>query len=147
MAVYKRFEDVPVWQEAARLYHSVLDFLLIPSLAVSVGFRNQLDRAGLSVSNNIAEGFERMSTKELVSFLAIARGSAGEVRSMVRVIALRDSMKVHLNPIKEIDQLPENCGKQIGGWVRALEEAPIQGKRYVGLQNSNRKIDKGSAIP
>jgi hypothetical protein len=44
MAAYKRFEDLPVWQEAARLYHSVLDFLMVPGLPVSVGFRAQLDR-------------------------------------------------------------------------------------------------------
>jgi four helix bundle protein len=47
---------------------------------------NQLQRAALSISNNIAEGFERGSTKELLNYLYIARGSAGEVRSMLCVM-------------------------------------------------------------
>jgi four helix bundle protein len=52
------------------------------------GLRDQLERAALSVSNNIAEGFERGSTNELLAFLYIARGSAGEVRSMLKYSAV-----------------------------------------------------------
>jgi four helix bundle protein len=73
MAKYNRFEELPVWQEAGRLYNSVLDFLEEPGVPLSAGFRNQLDRAALSVSNNVAEGFERSTTNELLSFIAIAR--------------------------------------------------------------------------
>jgi four helix bundle protein len=86
MAKYTRFEDLPVWQEAAQLYCSVLDLLEESNDSFSFGFRSQLDRASLSVSNNIAEGFELMSTAELLAFLEFARGSAGGVRSMVAVI-------------------------------------------------------------
>src|SRR5262245_28260765 len=78
MAKYERFEELPVWQEAARLYNAVLDLLEKPGAVLSPGFRNQLDRAALSVSNNIAEGFERSTKAELLAFIAIARGSAGE---------------------------------------------------------------------
>ncbi len=46
------------------------------------GFRDQMQRAGISVMNNIAEGFERQSDIEFARFLNIAKGSAGEVRSM-----------------------------------------------------------------
>jgi four helix bundle protein len=46
-------------------------------------FRDQLDRAALSVSNNIAEGFDRGTTSELLAFIYIVRGSAAEVRSML----------------------------------------------------------------
>jgi hypothetical protein len=63
MPKYKTFEELPVWQEAARLYNRVLDILEEPNLPLSSSFRNQLDRATLSVSNNIAEGFERLTTK------------------------------------------------------------------------------------
>jgi hypothetical protein len=73
MAKYQKFEDLPVWQEGARLYNRVLDLLEEPNVPLTPGFRNQLDRAALSVSNNVAEGFERVTTNELNAFLAIAR--------------------------------------------------------------------------
>jgi four helix bundle protein len=86
MPKYDRFEDLPAWKEAGRLYNQVLDLFEQTKVPLSAGFRGQLDRAALSVSNNIAEGFERGTTAELVSFLIIAKGSAGEVRSMVAVV-------------------------------------------------------------
>ena len=86
---YQRFEDLPVWQDAAKLYERVEILLELSEFSVTRGFRDQLDRASLSVSNNIAEGFERGTTKELLAFLYIARGSAGEVRSMLAVKSRR----------------------------------------------------------
>src|SRR4030095_13749994 len=85
---YRDFEDLPVWQAAASLYEAVEELLLDKDFLTSSGFRDQLDRAALSVSNNIAEGFERGTSNELLAFIYIARGSAGEVRSML-VIKLR----------------------------------------------------------
>jgi four helix bundle protein len=73
MPKYQNFEDLPVWQEAARLYNRVLDLLEEPNLPLSYGFRNQLDRAALSISNNVAEGFERGTNDELIAFLYIAK--------------------------------------------------------------------------
>src|ERR1017187_5866633 len=93
MSKYTKFEELPVWKEAARLYNRVLDLLEEPGVPLTPGFRNQLDRAALSVSNNIAEGFERVTTNELLAFLAIARGSGGEVRSMMAVVKDRPRLK------------------------------------------------------
>jgi 23S rRNA-intervening sequence protein len=136
MSAYKRFEDLPVWQETARLYHSVLDFLMVPGLAVSPGFRDQLDRAGLSVSNNIAEAYERMSTKELINFLGIARGLRRRSAFHDPSDSSRKSMKANVEYINIIEKFAESCGKQIGGWIRSFEQSPIQGKRYGSTNNS-----------
>jgi len=83
---YKRFEDLPVWQEAVELARSMYEFAALDPFRLHPGLRDQLERAALSISNNIAEGFERGTTNELLAFLYIARGSAGEVRSMMRVL-------------------------------------------------------------
>lgn len=83
---YRRFEDLPVWQEAAGLARAMYEFTALEALRRHPGLRDQLERAALSVSNNIAEGFERGTTNELLSFLYISRGSSGEVRSMLRVL-------------------------------------------------------------
>ncbi len=92
MPKYQHFEDTPAWQEAARLYNRVLDLLETHGSRFSSGFRNQLDRAALSVSNNIAEGFDRRTTAELEQFLGTARGSASEVRSMCLVVQARPGL-------------------------------------------------------
>ncbi len=130
MPKYERFEDLPVWKEAACLYNRVLDLLETPSLPLSPGFRNQLDRAALSVSNNIAEGFERATTPELLSFLAIARGSSGEVRSMVAVVKDRPKLKPFARSLQDISLNAQSCARQLTSWTSSIEQSPVQGKRY-----------------
>jgi four helix bundle protein len=131
MPAYQHFEELPVWQEAARLYNLVLDLLDAPDLPLSPGFRNQLDRAALSVSNNIAEGFERVTTNELLSFLAIARGSSGEVRSMLAVINNRPRLKRFGAALHHIRGLAESCSRQLTAWTSSIEDSPVQGKRHL----------------
>lgn len=78
----ERFEDLICWQKskdlAVKIYKSFKS-------SGDFGFRDQIQRAAVSVSNNIAEGFERRSNKEFTQFLYIAKGSAGEVRSMLYI--------------------------------------------------------------
>ena len=61
---YKRLEDLPVWQKAMELAQEVHDLTETAPFKKSHSLRDQLERAALSVSNNIAEGFERGMTKE-----------------------------------------------------------------------------------
>jgi four helix bundle protein len=130
MTKYQKFEDLPVWQESARLYNAALDLLEKPGLPLSSGFRNQLDRAALSVSNNIAEGFERITTAELLQFVGIARGSAGEVRSMMAVVATRPTLRSAATDFARIRTLAESCARQLTKWSKSIEASPIQGKRH-----------------
>ena len=131
MPKYEKFEDLPVWQEAARLYNRVLDLLEERDVPLSPGFRNQLDRAARSVSNNIAEGFERVTTHELTACLAIARGSAGEVRSMMAVVKDRPRLKPLARRLQEIRAMAESCARQITAWTGSIERSPVQGKRHL----------------
>ncbi len=144
MAKYQKFEELPAWQEAARLYNAVLDVLEAPGCPFSPGFRNQLDRAALSVSNNIAEGFERTTTVELAQFLGIARGSAGEVRSMMAVVANRTKMKPVARELARIRALAESCAKQLTAWTGSIEGGPVQGKRHLTPEVKERRavVDK-----
>ena len=118
MAIYERFEDLPVWQEAERLYNASLDLLQTQKLLLGPGWRLQFERAALSVSNNIAEGFERFTPNELRSFLVIARGSAGEVRSMVAVVVKRAELQLHVPRLQEIRKIAESCARQLGAWLQ-----------------------------
>jgi len=139
MAKYQTFEELPVWREAARLYNRVLDLLEEPNLPLSSGFRNQLDRAALSISNNVAAGFERLTTSELISFLAIAKGSGGEVRSMLAVIKDRPRLRPFIQKLREIRELAESCGRQLGAWMGSIEDSPVKGKRHLDARTWQAK--------
>ncbi|MFO7803801.1 MAG: four helix bundle protein [Desulfovermiculus sp.] len=91
MATFQRFEDLPVWQEAIHLADEVYNMTESREWKGSYSLRDQIERASLSVSNNIAEGFERGTTNELLAFLYIARGSAGEVRFMLCFLERRQA--------------------------------------------------------
>lgn len=131
MAKYQHFEELPVWQEAKRLYNAVLDLLEEPNVPLRPGFRNQLDRAALSVSNNIAEGFERSTTNELQAFIAIARGSSGEVRSMMAVVKDRPRLKRYMSALQRIRELAESCARQLTGWSGSIDRLPFDGRRHL----------------
>ena len=131
MAKYQRFEDLPVWQEAKRLYNAVLDLLEEPGVPLTPVFRNQLEPAALSISNNVAEGFERSTTKELQAFIAIARGSAGETRSMMAVIADRPKLKRYVVALRGIRSLAESCARQLTGWAGSIDNLPFDGRRHL----------------
>ncbi len=70
---YDRFEQLPVWQAAIKLGQQVYALTKATSFRRQRSLRDQLERAAVSVSNNIAEGFERGTTQELLTFLYIAR--------------------------------------------------------------------------
>jgi four helix bundle protein len=91
--------------------------------------QDQLERAAVSVSNNVAEGFERGTTKELLAFIYIARGSAGEVRSMLCLME-RLPRYVHLKAqISNLKSLSESCARQLRAWAAGLQESPIEGQK------------------
>ncbi len=79
---YTRFEDLPVWKDAIELAVRTFALSARPCFRGHSGTRNQLENAVVSISNNVAEGFERGTTQELLTFIYISRGSAGETRSM-----------------------------------------------------------------
>jgi four helix bundle protein len=83
---YNRFEELPVWKAAIELAVGVFALTGNQRFRGHAGTRNQLENATVSVSNNIAEGFERGTTQELLTFIYISRGSAGEVRSMLHLL-------------------------------------------------------------
>ena len=79
------FEDLVVWQRGIELVKEVYLVTSDGELKRDFGLRDQIRRAAVSIPTNIAEGFERASRKEYLLFLNIAKGSAGEVRSLLRV--------------------------------------------------------------
>ena len=79
MGTVKRFEDLEIWQLARKLLNLIYDDF---RNCKDFSFKNQITDAGISIVNNIAEGFSRESDNEFKQFLNISRGSNGEVRNM-----------------------------------------------------------------
>lgn len=82
MAQIQQFEDIIVWQKSKAL---TIDVYTICKIIKDYSYKDQIQRAAVSVTNNIAEGFERKSNKEFKQFLFISKGSCGEVRSLIRL--------------------------------------------------------------
>lgn len=132
---YERFEQLPVWQAAIELARKVYALTRRPLFRRERSLRDQMERAAVSVSNNIAEGFERGTTQELLTFLYIARGSAGEVRSMLCLFDAVFSGAPEFEDLKsEISDLKlqaEGISRQLRGWADSLQNTKITGQRYL----------------
>lgn len=128
---YRRFEDLPVWKDSADLARRMFEFTIVDQLRRHPGLRDQLERAALSVSNNVAEGFERGSTNELLAFLYIARGSVGEVRSMLKVLDGWSALSNFKSQISNLINESENISRQLYGWIENLKNSEISGQRHL----------------
>lgn len=101
----KTFEDLQVWQDARTFVKSIYELTSLENFRKDYGLKDQIQRAAVSIMNNIAEGFETDNNKEFRNFLGYAKGSAGEVRSMLFVA-------IDLNYISK-DKFDENYKQAI----------------------------------
>jgi four helix bundle protein len=131
---YERFEDLPVWIAAVELAHRVFDLVEDRTFDRLGDLRNQLQRAALSISNNIAEGFERGTTPELLTFIYIARGSAGETRSSLQFAAGRPELAHLKSQISNLKSQSESISRQLRAWAASLQNSDIPGQRRMTQQ-------------
>ncbi|MBP6054635.1 MAG: four helix bundle protein [Cytophagaceae bacterium] len=120
----KKFDDLMVWQKSVELTISIYASL---ELINDFGLKNQIQRASLSISNNIAEGFERGSDRDFKRFLYIAQGSCSEVKSMLYVATrlnyLKNESYITLN-----HQVTE-IGKMLFGLSNSLSDGSTRNFR------------------
>ena len=111
----ERFEDVIAWKKAQQLTLIVYrEFKILRDFS----FKDQIQRAVISIGNNIAEGFERQTNKELIHFLYIAKGSCGEVRSML-YIALELGY-IAKSKFQEMYNLSYEVSRILAGFIKKL---------------------------
>lgn len=132
---YQRFEDIPVWKDSIEVGRLVFVMTADRAFAGQGDIANQLQRAAVSISSNIAEGFERGSTAELIAFLYYARGSAGEVRSMLCLLE-RIERFLHLkSQISDLRSRTERVSRQVRAWADHLQSSEIKGQRHLNEQS------------
>ena len=128
MATFKQVEEIHAWQKARALCKRIYLITNDGRFAKDFGLCDQIRRAGVSVISNIAEGFERGGTKEFAQFLAIAKGSAGEVRAQL-YIAL-DQGYIDRDQFEELINEVDEVSKMISGLLGYLGRSGIKGTRF-----------------
>lgn len=134
---YSNFEDLPVWNAAIEFALRVFDFTEKHDFRGLGDAKNQLERATVSISNNIAEGFERGSTTELIYFLYVAKGSAGESRSMLLLCERSKRFSDFKFEISDLIGRAKSVSKQLNGWLESLKNTDIKGAKF--LTNKDRE--------
>jgi four helix bundle protein len=120
MPVYRDFEDLPIWKESRDLTVGIYKLTNEGKLAKDWCLTNQIRSASLSISSNIAEGFDRSSRKEFIRFLYIAKGSVSEVRSQILICI--ELGYVEKNESKILLDRTKSLAKQIGALISFLKK-------------------------
>src|SRR4051794_10848545 len=112
---YQSFEDLEVWQRACRLAVEIFQSF---SACKEYTLRDQIQRSGLSVPSNVAEGSERGSTKDFAHFLNIAKGSCGELRTQLYIarkldLIAKTAFEALIVESKELSKMLEGLRRSI----------------------------------
>jgi len=110
-----KFEEIVSWQKSKEL---TLKIYMLFKDTRDFDFRSQIQRASVSIMNNIAEGFERKSNNEFKYFLFVAKGSSAEVRSML-YLAL-ELKKISQDEFDDLYQLSIDISKLLSGLIKVL---------------------------
>lgn len=125
MATIEKFEDLLCWQKSRELTRLI--YLNFKSLN-DYGFRDQIQRAAVSVMSNVAEGFERGTKQEFLNYLFIAKGSAGEVRAQLYVAL--DNEYLNTETFKLLNGLVISCSRLIWSLIKSLKVSQFKGLQY-----------------
>jgi four helix bundle protein len=117
MAKFNRFEDIESWQRARKLSYNIYRIFKANK---DFSFRDQIQRASISIGNNIAEGFERKGNKEFCKFLFIAKGSSSEVRSML--YSALDLNYINKDQFQKLYEETIIISKMLSGLIKKLRE-------------------------
>ncbi|HQZ83612.1 MAG TPA: four helix bundle protein [Pyrinomonadaceae bacterium] len=128
MAKIERFEDIESWKLAREAVNLVYDATNGERFGRDFALCNQIRRAAISIMSNIAEGFERNGNKEFLQFLAVAKGSCGEVRSQL-YIAL-DQGYLGKETFGEISETLLTTSRLISGIMKYLRQSEHRGSKF-----------------
>lgn len=122
------FEDAEVWQKSRVLAQRIFELTQQDKFFRDFALKDQINRAIGSAMDNVAEGFERGGNKELIQFLSIAKGSAGEVRSQLYRARDREYLTT-----EEFDHLKDDIlevSKKLSNFIFYLKRSDMKGVKY-----------------
>lgn len=128
MTSIQRFEDLQAWKIARELTKDIYALTREGAFSRDFGLRDQICRSSVSIMSNVAEGFERDGDKEFVNFLSIAKGSAGETRSLLYV-ALDQNYIGETDFLNVSTKVIENS-RVISGLSNYLRQSELKGRKF-----------------
>ena len=128
MARIEKFEDIESWKLAREITKLIYAVSSTGDFCRDYALVNQIRRASISILSNIAEGFERGGNKEFLQFLAIAKGSCGEVRAQLYVAF--DQNYIDEEKFKEISSKLLETNRMISGLMKYLQQSELRGSKF-----------------
>ena len=128
MASIKRFEDFEAWKKARSLANAVYRLTTQGAFSRDFALRDQVRRAAVSVVSNIAEGFERGGNKEFAQFLALAKGSCGELRAQLYIA--RDQGYLSQAQFEALLAESMQVSRMIAALMQYLQQSEDRGNKF-----------------
>ena len=128
MATFQSFTEIEAWQKARELAREIYQVSNQGPFSRDFGLRDQIRRAVVSALSNIAEGFERNGTAEFVRFLAIAKGSVGEV--IAQLYVANDQGYITREEFDRLIALAAETGLMIGALMKYLRKSSMKGSKF-----------------
>jgi four helix bundle protein len=129
MAKINCFEDLEVWRKSRDLSRAIYQVTQRGSFSKDYSLKNAVNKTAGSIMDNIAEGFDRSGNKEFIQFLAIAKGSAAEVRS--QLYRALDRNHLEEPEFESLKAQVETISKQLAGLINYLKSSGYKGQKYV----------------
>ena len=123
-----RFEDLEIWQLARELYKLVFKITSEEPFCRDFRFRDQMRDSSGSISDNIAEGFERGGNKEFIQFLSVSKGSCGETRN--QSYRAFDSKYITQEVLDELLNLTDLISRKTANLIKTLKASDHKGVKY-----------------
>jgi four helix bundle protein len=136
MARIERFEDIEAWKKGREFRKAIYACGNVGEFARDFGLRDQIRRASVSITSNIAEGFERGGNREFIHFLANAKGSCGEVRD--QLYAALDEQYITEKQFTSLYDQALEISRMISGFIKYLQKSDLRGSKFKGREQPNQ---------
>jgi four helix bundle protein len=128
MARIERFEDIDGWKKGRELRRAIYNCSRNGAFGKDFALRDQIRRSALSITSNIAEGFERGGNKEFIQFLAISKGSCGELRD--QLYAALDEQYISADQFETLCKQAVEISRMISGLISYLKQSEMRGAKF-----------------
>jgi four helix bundle protein len=128
MASIQRFEEIEAWRKDRELTWRIYQTTSKAGFSHDFTLKDQIKCAAISITSNIAEGFERGGNREFIQFLATAKGSASELKSQLYTAS--DAGYIDKKEFDELYKLAHSIVLLISGFMKYLQQSELRGRKF-----------------